>query len=179
MVKYNLVNPHVEGKFDCACNGKTPSDAAANLWERLSEHLNNNIPQFGFTIQKASGGSLHHFSVSEKKSGETVTAKIDPVKVTKKAEKEFLKDLDKFKTMAGGAKDEFDDEDDEFDDAERQIGTYDWIAWQMNMLDRNQPFAFWRYYPFYPFPSVYVPTFIFPMAPYVEVVTSFTYPKVY
>ena len=51
---YVLVNPHIEGSLKTQVKAKNSLEAAKNLYKNLSEHFNNNVPKFHFTIEKIS-----------------------------------------------------------------------------------------------------------------------------
>ena len=52
---YKLVNPYIRGEFETKIKTKNSVDAAKKFYNALSEHFNNSVPKFYFTIQK--GGS--------------------------------------------------------------------------------------------------------------------------
>ena len=53
--KYHLVNPYIDGDdFESSTNAKNSNEAANKLYSRISEHFNNSVPVFYFTIQKLS-----------------------------------------------------------------------------------------------------------------------------
>ena len=58
-------------------------NAAKKLYRSLSEHFNNNVPQFYFTVQKGSSGKgkYYHFKVTEKKAKPKET-RIEKLKIT-------------------------------------------------------------------------------------------------
>ena len=53
---YVLVNPHIEGSLKKQVQAKNSLEAAKNLYKNLSEHFNNSVPKFYFTIQKGGSG---------------------------------------------------------------------------------------------------------------------------
>ena len=65
---YSLVNPHIEGTIKTTVKATNSHEAASLLYKSLSEHFNNAIPKFLFSIQKGKSGNgkVSHFSVSEK-----------------------------------------------------------------------------------------------------------------
>jgi hypothetical protein len=107
--KYKLVNPYIRGEFETKVSAKNSVDAAKMFYKNLSEHFNNNVPKFYFTIQKgASGkGKFYHFEVKEKKSDENVDYTIKPfeIKGEDEALKQYLNNFTQFKgRYNGGAK---------------------------------------------------------------------------
>ena len=105
---YKLVNPYIKGEFKTKLKTKNSIDAAKKFYKNLSEHFNNNVPRYYFTIQKGSSGKgkYYHFEVREKKVNEEVSYSIRPYKVKGKDNIEgFLKNFNKFKgRLSGGGK---------------------------------------------------------------------------
>ena len=105
---YRLINPHIKGEFKTSLKSRNSIEAGKKFYKNLSEHFNNNIPEFHFTIQKGSSGSgkYYHFKVQEKREGEEVNFSIQPqeVKGEKNAIKKFNKRLNVFETKIGGGK---------------------------------------------------------------------------
>ena len=62
---YTLVNPFIHGDFKSTVKSKNSVNAAKSFYKNLSEHFNNNIPKFYFTIQKGGSGNgkYYHFLV--------------------------------------------------------------------------------------------------------------------
>ena len=65
---YSLVNPHIGGDFNTKVKSKNSIEAAKLFYNNMSEHFNNNLPEFYFTIHKGSSGKgkHYHFKVKEK-----------------------------------------------------------------------------------------------------------------
>ena len=76
---YVLVNPHIQGSFDKKVKAKNSIEAGKILYNNLSEHFNNNIPKFLFTIQKGSSGKgkYYNFKVKENKVDNEINFSID------------------------------------------------------------------------------------------------------
>lgn len=93
---YQLVNPVIEGTFKDTFDAKKPIEAANKMWTSFSEHLVNHVPKFMFTLKEISGGSLHHFQVTE--NGETNTYVIDKLNVDTddKHFDELMSSIDKY-----------------------------------------------------------------------------------
>jgi hypothetical protein len=64
---YCLVNPHIEGEIDTKIKSNNSLKAAKVFYKNLSQHFNNNIPKFYFTVQKGGSGNgkYYHFVVKE------------------------------------------------------------------------------------------------------------------
>ena len=80
---YVLVNPHIEGSLKTQVKAKNSLEAAKNLYKNLSEHFNNNVPKFHFTIQKGTSGNgkFYSFKVKESRTDNTVDFSLEPVVV--------------------------------------------------------------------------------------------------
>lgn len=174
---YRLVNPHIKGEFKNSLKTKNSIEAGKKFYKSLSEHFNNNIPEFYFTIQKGSSGSgkYYHFKVKEEREGEEVNFSIEPYKIKgeKKAITKFNGGLEKFINKVGGAKkkkrktkkkkdSDSDLDDDSSDDYYTRASTY--------IPSVNYPIYYWWYDPYlYNLNSIYIPTFYAYVTPYIEI----------
>ncbi len=107
--KYKLVNPYIKGEFESKVDAKNSIDAAKQFYKSLSEHFNNSVPKFYFTIQKGGSGKgkFYHFVVNEKRKNEEVDYNIKPfeIKDENRAMKNYLSNFENFKgRYNGGAK---------------------------------------------------------------------------
>jgi len=107
--KYKLVNPYIKGEFETKVNAKNSLEAAKNFYNNLSEHFNNNVPRFYFTIQKGGSGKgkFYHFEVKEKKVNDSVDYTIKPfeIKGEEEAINQYLENFEQFKgRFNGGAR---------------------------------------------------------------------------
>lgn len=169
MPNYKLINPHIEGDMEKTFSGKNPIDAAQKAWDSVSSYFSNNVPQFGFTLEKQSGGDLHHFKVTEKMNGnKSVDYNLEEINVSAKCAKDFKKKLNEIKSskklqMGGGKHDDDDDDSDSStDDLYAEI--------YLNKHLRNRPIWYWWYYPrLYDYTYFYLPTFTRPLTPYIEI----------
>lgn len=77
---YVLVNPHIEGDVKNRIKADNSVEAGKKIYKNLSEHFNNAIPQFYFTIQKGGSGTgkFYHFKVSEKIKNDNVSFTLEP-----------------------------------------------------------------------------------------------------
>lgn len=97
---YKLVNPYVKGEFKKTIKAKNSIEAAKEFYKNLSEHFNNSIPKFYFSIQKggSSKGKYYHFEVQEKRKRSEVSYKLRPYDVPGNDEIEsFVENFNKFK----------------------------------------------------------------------------------
>ena len=171
---YNLVNPQVKGQLKTKVKAKNSVEAAKTFYKSLSEHFNNNVPKFYFSIQKGSSGKgkYYHFEVTEKRTGEEVKFSIEPftikseVKSVKKFEGRLNKFQNKYKSKGGKKKRKKKDDDSDSSDSEdyyRRDNVYVPVV--------DFPINYWWYDPYlYNLNSVYVPTFYSYMTPYIEYV---------
>jgi hypothetical protein len=105
---YKLVNPYIKGEMKTSIKTKNSINAARTFYKNLSEHFNNNVPKFYFTIQKGGSGKgkLYHFEVTEKKNNSEVSYSIKPYEVKEKLSDKFVETLKSFKSRynkKGGA----------------------------------------------------------------------------
>jgi hypothetical protein len=179
---YKLVNPYIQGDMKTSLKAKNSVTAAKALYKNLSEHFNNNIPKFYFTIQKGGSGTgkYYHFVVKEVKEDDEVKFNIEayspdgselPVKKFESNLKEFK---NKFEQAGGKAKKSkskskskrsLDDSDSDFSDSSeefyRRAQTYQPVV--------NAPLYYWWYDPqLYNLKSMFVPTFYPYVYPYIQ-----------
>ena len=109
---YVLVNPHIEGSFKGKVKAKNSIEAARLIYNSLSEHFNNNIPKFLFTIQKGSSGQgkYYSFKVKEERSENEINFSLQPYNIKnsdsayKSMEEKISEHKEKDHEMTGGAK---------------------------------------------------------------------------
>lgn len=97
---YKLVNPYIKGEFETKLKSKNSLDAAKKFYGSLSEHFNNSVPKFYFTIQKGGGKKFYHFEVTEEKKGDNVDYSIKPYTI-KNNDDAIDGYLDSFKAFKG------------------------------------------------------------------------------
>jgi hypothetical protein len=107
--KYKLVNPYIKGEFETKVSAKNSVAAAKTFYNNLSEHFNNNVPKFYFTIQKGGSGKgkFFHFEVKETKVNDSVDYTIKPFEIKEEEDsmKQYLENFDRFKgRFNGGAR---------------------------------------------------------------------------
>jgi len=177
MTNYQLVNPYIEGDFEKVYSGKKPLNAAEKAWNKLSGYVTGNLPRFAFTMERMSDKKLFHFVVKEKlrsSKSNTVDFSLDElsVKLDKNVTKSFktkLSDLRKKASQAGGKRKK--DDSDSSSDSDDEDDLYSSIL-KHKYRHMNQPILYWWYTPTVydtVLESVYVPTFVVPLAPYVEI----------
>jgi hypothetical protein len=183
--KYCLVNPHIEGEFDINIKSDNSMKAAKTFYKNLSQHFNNNIPKFYFTIQKGGSGTgkYYHFVVKEMKEDDEVKFNIEPYVIPQDSQsiKTFETKLSSFKSkfnQSGGKKTSKksskkakttrkldDSSDSDLDSSEnfyRQAQTYKPAV--------VPPLYYWWYDPgVYKLDSVFIPTFYSYVTPYLQI----------
>jgi len=171
---YVLVNPHIQGDFNNTTKTKNSVDAARYFYKNLSEHFNNAVPKFYFTIQKGGSGKgkYYHFKVKENRKNDNVTFTIEPYEIKGGADTDkFTNKLNNFKNkfaQNGGKKkskkskkDSSESDSDSSDDYKR-IDTYIPVV--------NQPIYYWWYDPsIYRLDTYYIPTFYSYITPVIEI----------
>jgi hypothetical protein len=176
--KYTLLNPTILGDFKSQVQAKNSAQAAKIFYTNLSEHFNNAVPQFHFTIQKGGSGKgkYYHYAVKEDRNKNKVNFKIklmEDIPTTHEAMEPFKEKLEKFKQkmeQGGGDKkkkrskhkkyDDSSDSDSDSDDFYKRVRTYKPV---------NQPIYYWWYDPYvYNLNTLYVPTFYSYITPYIE-----------
>jgi len=185
---YTLVNPFIQGDFKSTIKAKNSILAAKSFYKNLSEHFNNSIPKFYFSIQKGGSGNgkYYHFIVKEKKEkNDEVKFNVESYDLPKEeAINIFKKNLSTFKNkfeQAGGKtkkgskkgskkarKLEDDDDLDSSEDFYRRAQTYQPVV--------TPPLYYWWYDPgVYSLDSVFIPTFYSYVTPYVQVASPLAY----
>jgi hypothetical protein len=98
---YKLVNPYIRGEFETKVKTKNSVEAARSFYNGLSEHFNNSVPKFYFTIQKggSSKGKFFHFEVEESRKGDDVNFSIRPLELDnlEKTNELFISNFKNFK----------------------------------------------------------------------------------
>jgi len=181
--EYYLVNPLIGGNIKTKFSGKNDIDAAKKAYDTLSEYFNNNVPEFHFTLQQITtektqvgGGKItdyKHFKTIENKKGSQVDFRLVPFKVTKNGSemknfREQIKKLDS-KVQLGGHNKKYDDED-WIDDSDDEY----FPRLSRNVVYSN-PLSYWWYDPYvFRIQKYYVPTFVAPIAPYIQIPLYFS-----
>jgi hypothetical protein len=181
-MEFRLVNPYIRGNVNLTFSGKNKFDAAKKCWGEISQYFTNNVPQFAFSMVDQKGG-MHHFMVKETQDGGYAEFQIGslPKKVAKAKETKLKNKINKFdKVMSGGdkKKDEEDDSSssDDYSVAKKFKDEYDYMLQQRYdwVVSKGQPIVWWWYDPFpYTIQTFFVPTFVAPLTPYVEIHTGF------
>jgi len=176
---YLLVNPHIEGNFNSKIKAKNSTEAANIFYKNLSEHFNNSVPKFHFTIQKGSSGEgkYYHFQVKESRQENEVSFKVNEMKLTTDPDsmESFKSRLESFKSkfnQEGGKKHKKSskkDSSDSDDSSDWDASSDDFYRKAKQYRPTNQPIYYWWYDPsMYRLDSIYIPTFYSYITPYIE-----------
>lgn len=174
---YVLVNPHIEGNFKSKIKARNSNEAANMFYTNLSEHFNNSVPQFHFSVQKGSSGSgkYYHFEVKENRDHNDVSFKINPYEIKNEHEaiQQFESKLANFKTkfaQDGGKKKKSKKSKKNSSDSSSDSSSDNNIYKRTkSYLPTNQPIYYWWYDPHvYRLESTYIPTFYSYVTPYIE-----------
>ncbi len=181
---YVLVNPHIEGNFQSKIKARNSGEAANMFYKALSEHFNNSVPKFHFTIQKGSSGEgkYYHFEVKESRTDNEVNFKVKPFKVDNESESivAFKNKLENFKAkfaQAGGKKNKKSKshkKSDSEDSSDWDASSDEIYTRAKQFIPSAQPIYYWWYDPYvYRIDSVYIPTFYSYVTPYIQLSITF------
>lgn len=200
---YKLINPSIHGKFKTKIEARNSDEASNLFYTGLSEHFNNSVPEFYFTIQKGSGDSskYSHYKVTEKRSKKnevTYTITNHKIKNEELTMKEYLKRLNQFKQSAGKGKKKHskkhrksshkrkskrhDSDSDSSDSSDSDSDYSDFdddtdILTLATKLSLNDPFHYWRYDPYlYGIKNLFPPSFLSTSVPWQVVFPLNIYP---
>lgn len=174
---YFLVNPHIEGKFNSKIKARNSNEAANMFYKNLSEHFNNSVPKFHFTIQKGSSGDgkYYHFEVKELRKDNEVSFKINQMTLSGDPEsmESFKSRLDDFKAkfnQDGGKRHKSRrHKSDSSDSSDWDDSSEEFYRRAKSYVPVNQPIYYWWYDPYvYRLDSLYVPTFYSYITPYIQ-----------
>lgn len=176
MSNYKLINPYIEGTMVTSFSGASHLDAACSAWNSLSKYITNNVPKFAFTLENINDGQLYHFLVKESLSGNRAADyKISEINLKLKADA-----ISQFKnrlSMRGGKKHRKHDDDDESSSSSSSTSDVFSAIKLSKLYTKSQPIVYWWYDPLiYEVESIYIPTFVAPIVPYIEVATINYYP---
>jgi len=179
MPTYELVNPYVIGDMKTSFNTSSSKSAANEAWSALSKYITNNVPKFAFTIKKLSDNKLYHFVVKEKLSKSkkvSFTIKELNLNMSKEEENKFSNYVSNLENQAGGKK-KHNDDDDSSDSSDSDSSDDDLIRRVRQFKERNSPLKYMWYSPMIyskdgNLTSVYVPSFVYPVVPYLELSMS-------
>ena len=172
---YVLVNPHIEGAFNRKIKAQNSREASNSFYKSLSEHFNNSVPAFHFSIQKGSSGNgkLYHFEVKESRKNKEVTFSINPMTLQGEQEsvQRFKKNLENFKSKFSqeGGKHHKKHSKKHKDEDSSSSSDSDFYVKAKKTYNTTQPIYYWWYDPYlYGLDYLYVPTFYSYVTPFIE-----------
>jgi hypothetical protein len=180
MSNYKLINPYIEGSLVTTFSGASRLDAACSAWNNLSKYITNNVPKFAFTLENINDGQLYHFLVKESLSGNNAADfKISELDLVLNGN--ILKQFRNRISLKGGRKHRrhHKDKDEDDDESSSSSSTSEiFSAVRLNKVySKAQPIVYWWYDPLiYEIDSIYIPTFVTPLVPYIEIMTVNYYP---
>lgn len=180
---YELINPYIEGDFKKIFNGDNSLKAAKQCYLGMSKYIRSPIPKFHFTLKNMKTEKFLHFVVKEKsKKGNIADFNIQELIINHTAEEinQFNTKLASFKNKEGGRRrrhdylddDDYDDDDYDEDDLDEPSEYYDRHRYKYPYRT-DQPILYYWYEPsLYRLNRFYVPHFVLPLSPLVEVELS-------
>lgn len=182
---YLLVNPHIEGDFKTKIKARNSVEAGHIFYKNLSEHFNNSVPKFYFSIQKgsSSNGKYYNFEVKESRKENDVSYKVKQLQneINQEAMQNFKNRLETFKAkfnQDGGKKskkhrkshDDDSSDSSEWDDSSEEF----YKRARTYAPTSNYPIYYYWYDPYiYNLNSIYIPTFYSYITPYIELSLRF------
>jgi len=184
---YFLVNPYIQGEFKNKIKADNSVEGARQFYKALSEHFNNAVPKFYFTIQKGGSGKgkYYHFKVTEQRKNNNVSFTLESHDIIGNNDIDsFSNRLNEFKNkfaQSGGKKkkskkskkSKYVSESESESESEiiSDSSSYnDYKKINTLISNVNQPIYYWWYDPsIYKLQSYYIPTFYSYVTPVIEV----------
>jgi len=174
---YQLVNPYIAGNFKTSIKAKNSLEAANLFYKNLSQHFNNSIPNFYFSVQKGGSGAgkHYHFEVNEKLVEDQVSFTVAPYNVhnNESAVEKFKVKLEEFKGKfnqdGGKKKKKKHHKHDSSDSDDLDVSSDEFYTRVQKYVPVTQPIYYYWYDPYiYNLNSVFIPSFYNYMNPYIE-----------
>ena len=182
---YFLVNPYIQGEFKNKIKADNSVEGARQFYKALSEHFNNAVPKFYFTIQKGGSGKgkYYHFQVTEQRKNNNVSFTLESHDIIGNTDIEsFSNRLNEFKNkfaQSGGKKkkskkskkSKYVSESESESEIISDSSSYnDYKKINTLISNVNQPIYYWWYDPsIYKLQSYYIPTFYSYVTPVIEI----------
>jgi hypothetical protein len=177
-INYQLVNPYVGGEFKKIFNGSSPLKAAQHAWDNLSKYFSSHVPKLHFTLETVKDRKMHHFLVKEGVNGNKIDYSLTEVK-KKPKNKNLNRFTNKLRKLQGGAKDSLNGgkkhshlkEDESSSSSSSTSDSSDYYTRARTKYSYlEQPIIYWWYDPsLYDVDRFFVPSFIPPLTPIIEV----------
>jgi hypothetical protein len=178
MNNYKLVNPTLLGSFKTVYTANTAEEAAAQFWKEFtgSNLIAGNLPFYAFSFADDKN-KLYHFSVKEKPNGTSADYEISELKteLSRQQKKIFLDGVDSLLNSKinedskhiGGKKDDSSSSSSSSSSDEEDYFKY------LRLRHRRKPIYYYWYDPsIYKVDTLFFPTFIAPISPYVHLYNS-------
>jgi hypothetical protein len=184
---YVLVNPYIQGEFENTIKAKNSIEAGREFYKGLSEHFNNAVPKFYFTIQKGGSGKgkYYHFKVGEKRNKNNVSFTLEPYDILGEVnidafanrltnfKNKFAQNGGKKKGSKKGSKKNKKSQNFSESSSDSDSSSDDYKKIKTLIPNINQPFYYWWYDPsIYRLDTYYVPTFYAYVTPVIEIVLN-------
>ena len=183
---YNLVNPHIKGQMEISIKAKNSQVAATELYKSLSEHFNNSVPSFYFTIQKGGSGNgkYYHYKINETRNKNEVKYNITELQLDNSNMDTFKTKLENIKTKTdenqeGGNKKKKKHSkkkknrkksEDTTDSSSSEESDVDDVYLKVRKYHYTEPIYYWWYDPsIYNISTVFMPSFYPYLSPLTEV----------
>jgi len=173
--KYVLVNPYISGEFQSTVKANNSNEAAKMFYNNISEHFNNAVPKFYFSIQKGGSGKgkYYHYRSIEKRKKDDVSFLIKPYTIKGENMQAFEQKLNDFKQkdiQNGGKKNKKHSKDSSDSSSDSDSDSEIFSVSQTYIPSFNQPIYYWWYDPLvYNLNSFYIPTFYSYVTPIIEI----------
>ena len=157
---YTLINPKIDGG-SIQSSKKTNSDAAEDIWSKLSSNIKNYTPEFYFTIQDKKSKSMAHYMVKENLEGGRVKYSLKQYKNKNINDKSLIELIN----QDGGShkKHRYEHYDDDSSSSSSSELVYTFPSNKSNMLALT-------YFPtIYGVPNILLPTFSTTFTPFVKI----------
>lgn len=187
MQKFELFNPILKGNVQTVVESKNADDAAKQIWSNVSEYIEGVVPKFAFTIKNLANNKFYNYKVSESLSGggNEVAFKLSSFKLNNDTLKKVVKSVNAFQnilndyneedsSLSGGSetsesKEDLDKKEKEKREKKKLKKLYK-KAKLKNYIENQSPIYYWWYNPYvYDVDYVYIPTFVYPVTPYVQI----------
>ena len=157
---YILVNPRLSNS-SIKSNKKNCSEAAEDIWSKLSKNITNHTPNFYFTIQEGGSSKLSHYVINESVEGDKVKYNLKQFKGKKVDDKSLLAEL----KQEGGKKHRHHHDDDDSSSSSSSSSSEMVFTFPAGKTHKD---LFLTYYPtIYGVPNIITPpTFVSTFTPY-------------
>lgn len=187
--EYRLVNPQISN-VNTSARASSPAMALKEIWGGVSAHLSSHVPQMHVTLQNKQTGGLSHHLIEEEVRGDKIDFKVSRplrMKMASDMKEKFQAETSRVRrehevSLNGGGDDDKkksrkskkDDEDDSSSSSSSSDDTYKKRRRHTKVKydDVWLPPTQWWYAAMYGTNTLYVPTFISPLTPSIQISTE-------